>query len=610
MKARDYISKITAIREYIEKHRGVLQEMDKVPLCFSDEKIAKYRRKELDFKQAQEDINQDCEVLKICVAGEFSSGKSTFINSLLGEELLGMDICPSTAKVTALSYGPDVRFFKFHKRGRNKTEITKEEFNKYSQKNEDHVPDNDVSYFELTYPCEFLKQIILYDTPGFSTAMDSEVDDKMTDAQITKSDLVIWLSVCSNGSLKSSEVKILKDINVPFHCMINKIDELPDSDRTRAIEEISKHVKDISQKAKVFPYASVPILESSNHHKQVQKSLQVVFEEIFRKIERRDGNPVQLKINSNEVSLNGNIQQLPILSESCDSEFMQYKESFLKNLKDQILDKSESRKLSQRRFNKEVKSFYAQLSDILQKANENAEKRIAEFEKQIQIEIKQQDDTLKHNHKQADTHYRNTKLVMMDDINFKFFKRKTMHRATCAYKEHDQMKKQAREMLSEPVVQFSKVLVSEMKKLYLGNDNDELFPSSDATKWSNALRRSFLKIVNPTMSSIPIKLQMKNLTEEQQVKFEKQLLDNMIPDELFYNLLKLHCTNISNQKFHSDIAVKESWVKTLTEFKKSTAIFICELESKSSMNQGAAASSNNVGKDSKSGKTTEKRQNC
>ncbi|QNU23465.1 dynamin family protein [Geobacillus zalihae] len=50
----------------------------------------------------QESLKYPCIVM---VAGEFKTGKSTFINALLGEEVLTSDVIPATAVVTKLTYG-------------------------------------------------------------------------------------------------------------------------------------------------------------------------------------------------------------------------------------------------------------------------------------------------------------------------------------------------------------------------------------------------------------------------------------------------------------------------------------------------------------------------
>jgi len=56
-------------------------------------------------KKHYEDILSDNAFLKIGVIGNFSSGKSLFINSILGIDLLGVDVLPSTSKITKIKKG-------------------------------------------------------------------------------------------------------------------------------------------------------------------------------------------------------------------------------------------------------------------------------------------------------------------------------------------------------------------------------------------------------------------------------------------------------------------------------------------------------------------------
>src|SRR5262249_15137801 len=45
--------------------------------------------------------------LLVTVMGEFNSGKSTFVNALLGEEVAPMGITPTTATINILKYGSE-----------------------------------------------------------------------------------------------------------------------------------------------------------------------------------------------------------------------------------------------------------------------------------------------------------------------------------------------------------------------------------------------------------------------------------------------------------------------------------------------------------------------
>jgi len=51
------------------------------------------------------EITQNQGIVDIAVLGQFKAGKSSFLNSLIGEEVLPVDVLPATAVVTRLGYG-------------------------------------------------------------------------------------------------------------------------------------------------------------------------------------------------------------------------------------------------------------------------------------------------------------------------------------------------------------------------------------------------------------------------------------------------------------------------------------------------------------------------
>src|SRR5262249_30953166 len=46
------------------------------------------------------------ELFLLVIAGEFNSGKSSFINALLGDKVLAEGVTPTTDRITLLRYGP------------------------------------------------------------------------------------------------------------------------------------------------------------------------------------------------------------------------------------------------------------------------------------------------------------------------------------------------------------------------------------------------------------------------------------------------------------------------------------------------------------------------
>lgn len=55
---------------------------------------------------------------KIVVAGEFSRGKSTFVNALIRQALLPMDVLPETALLQVVEYAPETSVELVYKDGR------------------------------------------------------------------------------------------------------------------------------------------------------------------------------------------------------------------------------------------------------------------------------------------------------------------------------------------------------------------------------------------------------------------------------------------------------------------------------------------------------------
>ena len=51
--------------------------------------------------------NKTKEPMQIAIIGQFSSGKSTFLNALLGQDILPTGITPTTSKVCKICYGQD-----------------------------------------------------------------------------------------------------------------------------------------------------------------------------------------------------------------------------------------------------------------------------------------------------------------------------------------------------------------------------------------------------------------------------------------------------------------------------------------------------------------------
>lgn len=127
--------------------------------------------KSLDSDPAQVKLIQETrsrldDIFMLVVVGEFNSGKSTFINALLGHKVLKEGVLPTTEKICVLRH----------------QELRTTAGGKGA----------DADYEELFLNEEFLKNVALVDTPGTNGLIEKHA--KLTEEVIPRSDLIIFVT--------------------------------------------------------------------------------------------------------------------------------------------------------------------------------------------------------------------------------------------------------------------------------------------------------------------------------------------------------------------------------------------------------------------------------
>ena len=126
------------------------------------------------------------ERFNLVIIGEFSRGKSTFVNALLGKNILPASKEATTNIISKIVYGKEPKYKLFYKDGRQQ-EISKEEFDLIKAQTEDkpdkfallqsffsklkheesHVDFGNIDHAEISYPLSFCEnQVDVVDTPG------------------------------------------------------------------------------------------------------------------------------------------------------------------------------------------------------------------------------------------------------------------------------------------------------------------------------------------------------------------------------------------------------------------------------------------------------------
>jgi GTPase Era involved in 16S rRNA processing len=178
-------------------------------------------------------------VFRLLVLGDMKRGKSTFLNALIGENLLPSDVNPCTALLTILTYGPEKRVT-VHFTGDQPPErldfatfktrytINPEEAKNFEQQQRLAFPN--VSHAIVEYPLPLLQNgIEIVDSPGLN---DTEARNELSLSYINNCHAVLFVmrasQPCTLGERRYLETYI-KDRGIAVFFLVNAWDQIKDS---------------------------------------------------------------------------------------------------------------------------------------------------------------------------------------------------------------------------------------------------------------------------------------------------------------------------------------------------------------------------------------------
>jgi tetratricopeptide (TPR) repeat protein len=173
--------------------------------------------------------------LLVTVMGEFSSGKSSFVNAFIGSDVAPTGITPTTATINVVRYGRE-------RGGRIVYLDDTTEAVPWSQlfaRLRDMAPEEArrVARVDIMLPLETLERVNLVDTPGLNSILPEH--EEVARGFIARADAVVWLFAAGQAG-KASEREALTSIReqgVRVLGVLNKIDQLSSPDGA-AVEEL------------------------------------------------------------------------------------------------------------------------------------------------------------------------------------------------------------------------------------------------------------------------------------------------------------------------------------------------------------------------------------
>nr|MBP8252154.1 dynamin family protein [Herpetosiphon sp.] len=150
-----------------------------------------------DAEHLREATAQLAELFLIVIAGEFNSGKSSFINALVGERILPEGVTPTTDRINILRFGeqPDSKLL------------------------EDFL-------LLRTYPAPILGELNIVDTPGTNAIIRRH--EELTRRFVPRSDLVLFITSADRPFTESERTFLehIREWGKKIVLVINKIDIL------------------------------------------------------------------------------------------------------------------------------------------------------------------------------------------------------------------------------------------------------------------------------------------------------------------------------------------------------------------------------------------------
>jgi GTPase SAR1 family protein len=190
-----------------------------------------------DLTKAGQNLQQG--VFRLMVLGDMKRGKSTFLNALIGENILPSDVNPCTALLTVLRYGEEKKVTVHFKGDRSPEEldfamfktkytIDPAEAKRLEESNNPAFPD--VDYAVVEYPLELLsKGIEIIDSPGLN---DTEARNELSLGYLNNCHAVLFVlsatQPCTLGERRYLE-NYIKDRGLSVFFLMNAWDRVKES---------------------------------------------------------------------------------------------------------------------------------------------------------------------------------------------------------------------------------------------------------------------------------------------------------------------------------------------------------------------------------------------
>ena len=187
----------------------------------------------------------EAERFHLVVLGEFNHGKSTFVNAMLGTDVLPTGITPTTASINHVIYADQPSARVVLSSGESKT-LEPAQLKEWVTVAGGRA--EEVSFVELGYPSDLLKNnVVLVDTPGVNDLNEQRAE--VTYGYVPRADAVVFL-LDAGQALKDSEreflrSRVLEGARDRLIFVLGKMDMLSSDERPAVVDYVKKNLAEM-----------------------------------------------------------------------------------------------------------------------------------------------------------------------------------------------------------------------------------------------------------------------------------------------------------------------------------------------------------------------------
>src|SRR3954471_8361464 len=207
----------------------------------------------------------ESERFHLVVLGEFNHGKSTFVNALLGSDILPTGITPTTASINHVVFAQHPTSRVVLTSGESKY-LDPQQLKEWVTVAGGHA--SEVAYVEVGYPSGLLEnQVVLVDTPGVNDLNEQRAE--VTYGYVPRADAVVFL-LDAGQALKDSEreflrSRVLESARDRLIFVLGKMDMLSADERTAVLDYVTTGLGKMAPDPVMFPLSARDWIKNHDH---------------------------------------------------------------------------------------------------------------------------------------------------------------------------------------------------------------------------------------------------------------------------------------------------------------------------------------------------------